>query len=51
MVPIFNVLSYHNGQYLILKNVFIMIKTRSLSNITRLLCKDFSLDFLEVLKN
>jgi len=28
-----------------------MIKTRSLSDITRLLCKDSSTDFLEVLKN
>jgi 5'-3' exonuclease len=51
MIPIFNGLSYHNGQYLILKNVFTVIKTRRLSNRTRLSCKDSSSDFLELLKN
>ena len=51
MIPIFNGLSYDNGQYLILKNVFTMIKTRILSNMTRLLCRDSSSDFLELLKN
>ena len=44
VTPTVNGLSDYNGQYLILKNVFNMIKTRSTSR-TRLLCKDSISDF------
>jgi hypothetical protein len=51
VISIVNVLSHDNGQYLILKNVFTMIKTRSSTSRTRLLCKDSISGFLELLKN
>ena len=50
VISIVTVLSHGNGQYLILKNVFAMSKTRSSTRRTRLLCKDSISDFLELLK-
>jgi hypothetical protein len=49
VIPIVNGLSDHSGQYLILKNVFTMIKSRSSTSRTRLLCKDSIPNFLELL--
>jgi hypothetical protein len=46
-----NVLSHGSGQYLILKNVFTIIRTRSSTSRTRLLCRDSTSDLLELLKN
>jgi hypothetical protein len=50
-IPIVNGVPDHSGQYLILKNVFTMINTRSSTSRTRLLCNDSIPNFLELLKN